>query len=92
MKWILGGEEAGYQLIACFFLVSATAKLLTTAGLVAHLPSLLVKVAIQQQVRIKFTSSSLLGTQLGRNGFLICAACTACLVVHLRQSPWQLDK
>lgn len=56
-KWILAGEQAGYPLVACFCMVSANTELLATAGLVAHLRSLLVKVAIQRQAAVGQTAS-----------------------------------
>lgn len=55
-KWILAGEQAGYPLVACFCMVSANTELLATAGLVAHLRSLLVKVAIQRQAAVGQTA------------------------------------
>ena len=49
-KWILAGEQAGSPLVACFCMVFANTELLAAAGLVAHLRSLLVKLAIQREV------------------------------------------
>ena len=51
-KWVLAGEQAGYPLVACFCMVSANTELLAAAGLIAHLRSLLVKLAVQQQAHL----------------------------------------
>ncbi|CAE7422983.1 unnamed protein product [Symbiodinium sp. CCMP2592] len=90
-KWVLAGEQVGFPLFACFCMVAANTELLVSAGLVSHLRAILVKLAIQRQVKIKFTCiSHLLGSQVGKFCVIVSAASTVVLVVHLSDHPLKL--
>ncbi|CAE7665610.1 unnamed protein product, partial [Symbiodinium sp. CCMP2456] len=90
-KWVLAGEQPGIPLVACFCVVAANTELLVSAGLAAHLRALLVKVAIQQRVKIRFSClSNVLGSQVGKVCVCGSAISTVVLCAHLYEKPLKL--
>ncbi|CAE7463930.1 unnamed protein product [Symbiodinium sp. CCMP2592] len=91
VKWILAGQQVGPPLIACFAIVAADTELLVSAGLAAHLRSVLVKVGIQRGVKIKFACMDhLLGSQVGKTCFFFAAISMAVLIPFLYDKPMKL--
>ena len=71
--------------------MEASTELLVSAGLAAHMRSVLVKAAIQRQVKIKFTYiSHLLATEVGKFCVLVIAASMAVLIFSLADKPLTL--
>ena len=71
--------------------MAASTELLVSAGLAAHIRSVLVKAAIKRQIKIRFTCiSHMFATQVGKLCILLIAVSVPVLVFSLSDKPLKL--
>ncbi|CAE7247657.1 unnamed protein product [Symbiodinium sp. CCMP2592] len=91
IRWLLAGDPAGPPLIACFLLVANNTQLLTSTSLISHVKAILVSIAMEKGIYIKFAEvKNLWGAPAGKACLLINAISILILLPYLQSRPEDL--